>query len=442
MVRRMLTARTSLFAAGIAFAMLAAAALGGVFAADDPETAQRAAVSAEAREALDALGIRSGGASIRQLKDEARTSPSAVTYANLGTAYLEAVRQTGNADGYVRAEDAFERALDLDARSYPALAGLATLAAARHEFPTALKLATRARAVRPGGTDALGILGDAQLELGRYEAAFDTFDEMAARKPSVASYTRVSYAREITGDRIGAIEAMSLAIDVSSAGTEPRAFALAHRGGLLRAEGNVASAEQDLRAALAAVPDYPPALIGLARIAFARGDHDAAIASAEQAARSSALPEHAMVLTQVLQGSGRADEARRADRLVMEAVATERAAGAELDFELAAWKVDRGQDLDAALATIRDTWRIRRSVDVADAMAWALVRTGRCEQARPFSDRALALGGVDGVKQFHRAELERCLGNRAEARRWYRAAIEADPTFSFAFAARARAFAG
>src|SRR5205807_3473 len=53
--------------------------------------------------------------------------------------------------------------------------------------------------------------GDTEPELGRYPAAFRAFDRMASLKPSVASYARVSYARELLGRAGAAEQAMALA---------------------------------------------------------------------------------------------------------------------------------------------------------------------------------------------------------------------------------------
>ena len=49
---------------------------------------------------------------------------------------------------------------------------------------------------------------DAQVELGRYQAAVETAQAMVDRKPAQGSLARVSYARELLGDPDGAVAAM------------------------------------------------------------------------------------------------------------------------------------------------------------------------------------------------------------------------------------------
>ena len=54
------------------------------------------------------------------------------------------------------------------------------------------------------GITVLGIMGDAQTELGRYDQALATVQRMVDLRPDLASYSRVSYQRELHGDLPGA----------------------------------------------------------------------------------------------------------------------------------------------------------------------------------------------------------------------------------------------
>ena len=63
-----------------------------------------------------------------------------------------------------------------------------------------------------------GVLGDAHLELGDYDEAFDAFDRMMQLRPGAASYARVAYARELQGNLNGALESMRLAAEASEGG--------------------------------------------------------------------------------------------------------------------------------------------------------------------------------------------------------------------------------
>ena len=100
----------------------------------------------------------------------------------------------------------------------------------------------------------------ALIELGRYPEAFRTYDRMAALKPSLASYARVSHARELIGDVPGAIDAMRLAAEAGGEQGEPVAWARLQLGKLEFGRGRLGAAEREYRAALAAFPGYAQAL--------------------------------------------------------------------------------------------------------------------------------------------------------------------------------------
>lgn len=446
----LLSRRLQWVAAGTVL-VLAATLLGGIAAGRSSSTRSEERPAASSRErtegmaVLEQLGIATASSSggIDELEQQARADGTAPAFARLGLAHLQAVRETGDPGGYRRADAALSRALELDGASYAARVGLATLAAARHEFETALDHAERAVELQPGSIEALGIRGDAELELGRYADAFATFDEMAARKPSLAAYSRISYGRQLIGDRAGAIEAMGLAIDAGSGVREHVAFALVQRGHLYLSDDSRARASADYAAALRLVPSYAPAIAGQARIAYAAGDVEGARRLYDRAISVVPLPEYAISLADMLRAEGRAPEAREAERLVDGLAELQRANGVAVDLELALHQLDRGTDPAGALRTVEEIRRTRRSVDVDDALAWALFRNGRCEEALVASRRALRLGSIDAVKLFHRAEIERCLGRPGTARSWYRRAVTSDPHFSPIFApiARARAAA-
>jgi tetratricopeptide (TPR) repeat protein len=74
-------------------------------------------------------------------------------------------------------------------------------------------------------------------------------------------------------------------------------------------------------------------------------------------------------------------------------------------------------------------------------LAWALARNGRCDEALRYSKRALRLGTLDAAKFFHRGMIERCLGDTAEAKSWFRRALALNPHFSLLWAPVARRYA-
>ena len=119
----------------------------------------------------------------------------------LGLAYQQRARETGDPSWYRKVRAAIlARAAAIAPTDLIVTSGLGQLELSRHRFGVALGFGRRAVALAPSNAAGYGILGDALIELGRYDAAFRTFNTMARLKPSIASYARVSYARELSGD--------------------------------------------------------------------------------------------------------------------------------------------------------------------------------------------------------------------------------------------------
>src|SRR5262249_43254237 len=115
----------------------------------------------------------------------------------LGLAYLQRVRETGDPTYYGKADGVLHEALAASPSDLIATAGLGQLALSRHRFRAALALGLAAKRISSTTAGVYGVIGDAEIELGRYRQAFAAFDRMNAMKPDVASYARVSYAREL-----------------------------------------------------------------------------------------------------------------------------------------------------------------------------------------------------------------------------------------------------
>jgi tetratricopeptide (TPR) repeat protein len=424
-------------------ATLAAAAvalLGGVLA-DGPGGPGAGPGRAEAALSLGRPGSVPAATPVAIARLEARvaTQPKdAAALASLGLAYEQRARETADPALYIQAEAAFGRALDVDPRSYPAATGLASVAASRHQFSRALRLARRAVTLRPKSAAAYGILGDALVELGRYREGFAAFDRMAALEPNLSSYTRIAYGRELVGRPGAALEALRLAADAGSGSPENVAWTLVQAGNLLFDTGRIAGAETAYRAALARYPGFAYALAGRARVDAARGRYSAAAAQYQRVTRLLPLPQHAIALAETLRGAGRPAEARRADALVSGLERLFAASGVRTELETALYDADRGRNLAGALARAREAHASAPSIHAEDVLAWTLYRNGRCVEARTHSVRALRLGTRDALKLFHRGMIERCLGHGAAARTYLGRALAVNPHFSLRWAPVAR----
>jgi tetratricopeptide (TPR) repeat protein len=356
----------------------------------------------------------------------------------LGLAYQQRARETGDPSFYPRSGAALTRAARLAPRNALAATGLAALAASRHRFEQARTLAVRARSLAPESAGPLGVLGDALIELGRYREAFAVFDRMAALKPNLASYSRVSYARELLGDREGALAAMRLAVAAGAGTVEPLAWTLVQLGNLYFDKGRLGPAARAYREALAHLPGYVHAEAGLARIAAARGRYPEAIRLYGRAVERLPLPQYEGALGDVLRLAGRQDDAARAFGAVDAIQKLLQANGVRTDLETAVFDLDHGRRPAEALARARLAYADRKSIDADDVLGWALFQNARCGEARAHSIRALRLGTRDALKLFHRGMIERCLGHDSASRVFLRRALTVNPHFSLLYAPVAR----
>jgi tetratricopeptide (TPR) repeat protein len=371
---------------------------------------------------------------VRGLERQAQDGPrSAQTLALLGLGYLQLVRETGDPSFYPKAEDSLRQALQLEPRDLHATTGLAAVAASRHRFDEARALATKAVTLSPSAAAPYGILGDALVELGRYEEAFAAFDRMATLKPSATAYARVSYARELLGDTQGAEEAMEVAVEAAGPASEPAAWAIVNLGNLQLEQGRLERAADLFRHALARLPGYSPALGGLARIEFLIGNHRASIRLYRDALQRADLPELAIGLGDSYAALGRDGDAEKAWERAESLEAEFAAYGGRNDLETALFDLDHDRSLRDALARAREGQKERPSIEGEHVLAWALYRNGRCGEARIHSARALRLGTKDTGAMLHRSLIERCLGNVAAAVEFRKRALAVNPYALIAF---------
>jgi tetratricopeptide (TPR) repeat protein len=309
------------------------------------------------------------------------------------------------------------------------LIGLGAKALSRHDFAEALALGEQARALAPKRAAVYGVIGDAQVELGRYEDALDTIQTMVDLRPDVASYSRVSYLRELQGDLDGAIAAMRLAIGAGAGSAEAVAWSRVQLGHLLLRKGDIAAAEREYVWAQAIDPNSAPAIAGQGRARLISGDLEGAIPFYERAAARQPLPELVVTLGDLYEAVSRPEDAARQFDLARAIQQLAIANGNNVDLELAMFEAERG-DPARAVAFARSEVARRDSIHAQDALAWALYHADELVEARAASQRALRLGTRDGLMLFHAGMIELKLGDEPEARRLLAKAVAADPAFS------------
>ena len=379
-------------------------------------------------------------ATIGKLEAHVRIEPrDASVLTQLGLAYQLRWRETADASYLPRSELALRRAIRYGSDDADAVLGLGSLALIRHQFREALRYGERARTLLPGSARPYGVIGDALVELGHYDGAFAAFDRMVSIKPSLASYARVAYARELTGDLSGAASAMRLALEATGGQPEPTAWALVELSKLELSLARTGAAERDARSALRAFPGYPNARIQLAHVDASQGRLASAAENARRAAEAVPTAQAVSLVADLLERRGRTAEARRQRATVAVVERLLRANGVRVDLESAVYRADNGIRPQQTVELARKARVDRPSIYGDDALAWALARAGRCAEALPHAVRALRLGTRDPLLFFHRGYAEGCAGDRVAMRDWYGRALALNPEFSVRWAPVARA---
>jgi tetratricopeptide (TPR) repeat protein len=358
-----------------------------------------------------------------------RDPSGAKGYNLLAAAYMQKARETGDFSLNAKAEEALARAERSEPGGYDALKLRAKLLLTYHRFGEALDAARGAQARNPRDHDNYGAMTDALVELGDYDGAVAAAQAMVDLRPDTASYSRVSYLRELHGDSKGAVEAMRMAVEAASpSDPEGVAWCRVHLGDSLARDGRAAEAEREYDHALYIFPEYHVALAAKARARLAAGDAGAAEAFYRRAIERVPLPDYTAALGDLYTKLGRADEAGRQYELV-EFVERGGAQGGTYTRQLAMFWADHDTRLDEALDVARRERAGRRDVYTADLLAWCLYKKGQYAEAKASMGEALRLGTRDPRLLFHAGVIAVASGDRAGGAKYLRQALAINPSF-------------
>ena len=401
--------------------------------------APRAVPAAQAGQALALKASNKTDRLIANDQETLRTQPdNANVAAQLGLAYLQKVRETGDPSYYPKAEQVFASALAHDPQQLDALVGKGTLLLAQHRFQDALQVGEQAKNVAPRIPRIYGVIADAQTELGQYDAAVATIQTMVDMRPDLSSYSRVSYARELHGDMNGAIEAMSMALRAGGPTSEATEWTRYQLATLYFNIGDLTSAERLYEEALVRIENYVPALAGMARIRAAQGKMDQAIDLYQQAIARMPLPEYVIALGELHEARGDGAAAEQQYALVRAMQQLFKSAGQNTDMELALFEADHSSDPAAALALAQTAYAQRPSTKAADTLAWALFKANKLDEAQQHMTEALRLGSKDPLLLYHGATIAASRNDRAQAKSLLTTLLTTTPHFSPLLAPKAQ----
>lgn len=358
-----------------------------------------------------------------QLLQKIKQNPGDVkSLVGLTAIYIQEGRITGNLEFYNNAAlKTVQAVLVKDANNFEALTFKATILLSQHRFEEGLVIAEQVQKLYPLNAYVYGLLVDANVELGNYDAALEAADKMVSIRPDIRSYARIAYLREIHGDIPGAIEAMELAIDAGAPGDENTEWCRVQLGKLHEKTGKINFAKMHYTIASQNRENYPYALAGLAGIAITEKKYPEALSLYLRA--DSLIPDHTFKegIAEVYQLKGDSSKADSIAKSILDYMQqySKNKTGQNEDHELAhAWMGVGNFDkaLEFAMAEYN---RRPMNIEVNETVAIVYYEKGEYAKAIPYIDMAmktncsnpelLCHAGLIYAKNNMREQAKKCL---------------------------------
>ncbi len=362
---------------------------------------------------------------------------SGLNRAALAGVYLKMGRATGEGGWFLLAEQAANRSIaDLPFDNKGALLVLARIAEARHDFPTALRLAKQ---VGFDNEDAIALTVTSHLATGKVSEASAAAEALVNRLPNLGSLTLRALVREAQGRDAEVLQDYKQAMALEEPGeVAGSARARSLLGRFYARRGQLQQAKALFLESLRLVPRYPLALIYLADLETRQGNYREAIGYYSKVSAYSGgvatvfdrTVDRGMARVKQLQGDA-IESGRLRDKAEAGLRQEQVSGGFGHRRDLARLLLEKGRspDVAEALVLMQQEVKIRRDALTLDTLARALSSAGEWEKA----DRVMAeilRSGIRDAGIFYRASaIARNLGKDAESRAYLQKAKEIDPSF-------------
>ncbi len=357
---------------------------------------------------------------------------SDAAYQYLGELLAKKGRETGDVSMYARADEALKQAVAIYPGNINARSGLARNLVTLHLWSEAIEQGMQIVLANPNAIGAIGVLGDASLEIGDIEGAEAAFNELQRQigGPSVeARLARLAYLRGNSADAIRMADAAAAAAAALNAPGEEQAFYRYVAGEYRWGNGDIDGADEQYQAALSLFPNYYLALTGRGRVAFARGDLSNAIESYKTAAAVIPKPEILAFLGDLYAVNGDSANAEMQYQAVDFIVKLNEIHAQVYNREIALFQATHRRDTAHAVQIAAGELEARKDIYGYDALAWALYSNGQAAEAFAPAQQAVALGTQDARLFYHLGMIELATGRTADGQAHLWAALALNPAF-------------
>lgn len=393
----------------------------------DPYINQKNSQNQNAITATDAL--------ITRLEKQLADNPEALkSYISLANAYNQKVRESADVGYYQKISDLMDRAESAFPNHPDIYSTRANVLLGRHHFYEALALIEKSIRLNPREPLYYSIAADGYIETGQYDKAVEATDIMLSLKPGSLAYTRAAYLRELYGDIDGAIELMEAAADTTSSFPENSAWTYTELGKLY-ARSDSAAAQRAFESALKIIPDYPPAIAYLGKLAAGKQNYTAAITYFEKAFSLLPIAQYAIDLGDAHRKANDQAKAIQYYSLAKIAFSASKSSGVDTDLEEAVFLLDRDLDIEIALQKAKAAYEKRPGIFAADTLAWGYYKNGQMTEAIKYGKEAMRIPHKSGEIFYHQSLISLAAGDSKKAAEYADKAFQFDPHFSILFTA-------
>lgn len=376
-------------------------------------------------------------------REAARLKPNvAGMWVNLGDALMQRSRDQVDPHDYDWARLCYEQALKIDPKRAVAMTGLSWVAGSLHQFDDSISWANQAIAANPNDSAPYGLLGDAQLEMGDYDAAFESYQKMLDVRPDMSSYSRGAHLLYVTGDTRKALWLMQKAIAAGGPYTENGAWCKAQLAEMLWSMGALLPAESVVKEALKTAPNNYHLLTMQGRVKEAKHDTNGAIAAYQKAIAVSPQHNALVALGDLYLSLGKTDDAEKMFAQVEVTHQHHQSHGNHDELYMARFWVDHDRNLDKAREVVEKRIAEKgepKAISDLDTVAWIYYKLDNITEAKKLIDKAIAKGSPDAFRLFHAGMIYARAGQETKAQRLLIDATNRNPAFHPIFAKMAAA---
>ena len=359
----------------------------------------------------------------------AKQHPSDLSWSKLGDVLLAQARDSADPSFFPRAEKAYRTALDLNAKSIDGLLGMAWVENGRREFEQSIQWAEKVLALDEKQVDAYGLLGDASVETGDYEKAFERYQKMLDLRPDMASYSRGARIMFLTGDFKKSAFFYRKALGASVGSTGGESWTMARLAQLQFAQGAYVPAAQLLAKGLEKNPANPELLATMGKVKAGLKDYESAISYYIKAMALRPNMDSASALGDLYLIQGKSGAANSQFQLVETMHLANVKNGVRDDLEYARFLAEHDRDLPKALLLAEAEYKSGPSVYAADTLAWCLLKSERIAEAKTYILKAVNPGTPEASFYYHKGVIFAKANEVGLARKFLYQALSQNPNF-------------